>query len=145
MTRIRTRSVTGGVEPRTYKSLVEEIKEIDRAIFECRRELARDKVQTSDKSFPYTQHGKTIEGINLTRLRRLEIQRKRAEIRKMEIEDFVSGIEDVESRRIVRLRCIDGLPWRVIGRRVHMDYSAARKKYNKIMGEVNLPQMPQNP
>ena len=63
----------------------------------------------------------------------------------MEIEDFVSGIEDVESRRIVRLRCIDGLPWRVIGRRVHMDYSAARKKYNKIMGEVNLPQMPQNP
>lgn len=93
MTRIRTRSVTGGIEPRTYKSLVEEIKEIDRAIFECRRELARDKVQTSDKSFPYTQHGKTIEGINLTRLRRLEIQRKRAEIRKMEIEDFVSGIE----------------------------------------------------
>lgn len=80
MTRIRTRSVTGGIEPRTYKSLVEEIKEIDRAIFECRRELARDKVQTSDKSFPYTQHGKTIEGINLTRLRRLEIQRKRAEI-----------------------------------------------------------------
>ena len=30
--RIQTRSVTGGIEPRTYKSLVEEIKEIDRAI-----------------------------------------------------------------------------------------------------------------
>ena len=71
--RIQTRSVTGGIEPRTYKSLVEEIKEIDRAIFECRRELARDKVQTSDKSFPYTKHGQTIEGINLTRLRRLEM------------------------------------------------------------------------
>ena len=73
------------------------------------------------------------------------MQRKRAEIRKMEIEDFVSGIEDTESRRIVRLRCIDGLPWRVIGRRVHMDYSAVRKKYNKIMEEANLPQMPQKP
>ena len=95
------------VDPSEYRDLTEEIKEIDRAIFECRKEIARDRVQTSDKSFPYTKHGQTIEGINLTRLRRLEIQKKRAEIRKMEIEDFVSGIEDIESRRIVRLRCID--------------------------------------
>ena len=132
-------------DPREYRSLTEEIRDINRAIFECKSELAKDKVQTSEKSFPYMQHGQTIEGINMTRLRRLELQKRWAEIRKMEIEDLVAGIEDIESRRIVRLRCMDGLSWRAIGRRVHMDYSAARKKYNKIMKKINLPQMPQNP
>ncbi len=112
-----------------YRDLGKEIKALDREIEKCKREITRDSVKMSDRHFPYTMHRQIIEGINSTRLKKLEMQKRIAELKRLEIEDIIMGIEDSKMRQIVRMRCMDGLSWQAIGYRTGYDPSWVRKKF----------------
>lgn len=57
---------------------------------------------------------------------------------KIKIEKYISEIEDMEIRLILRLRCINNMNWDDIGDEIGMDRRTASRKYNKYMKESKL-------
>ena len=76
-----------------------------------------------DMLVEYVEESKKLDDILNYSLRKL--QEKRAEI-----EEFICGIEDHETRLIVRLRCINNMDWVDIGAELSMSRTTASIKYS---------------
>lgn len=50
----------------------------------------------------------------------------------LKFEQFLAGIEDTETRLILRLRCINNMSWQEIGENIGMDRRTASRKFNKF-------------
>ena len=58
-------------------------------------------------------------------LKKLQIERKK-------MEEFLSSIEDVELRLIVRLRVVNNMKWEEIGAELGMERTTVSKKFYKF-------------
>ena len=89
-----------------YRSVVAEIRETEERIKE---NTVTDTVSGSDAEFPYTKHSMSVAGLekneynNMLMARRNKLQRQRRKV-----ERYVDGIEDSLTRRIFRMRYIEG-------------------------------------
>lgn len=84
-----------------------------------------------DKLTEFVERSKQLEDMLNYSLQRL--QKKR-----MEIEEFISEIEDNETRLLVRLRCINNMEWREIGEELGMERTTASKKFYKYLEEKEI-------
>ena len=70
-------------------------------------------------------------------LKRLKetLSRKSDELLEMlnDVEEYMDGIDDGEIRALIRYRYIDGMSWRDVGKAVHMNEDAARKKLERYL------------
>ncbi len=73
----------------------------------------------------YAEDMKTLEDMLHYNLKKLQIERKK-------IEKFLSSIEDVELRLIIRLRAVNNMSWEEIGAQLKMDRTTASKKFYKF-------------
>lgn len=65
--------------------------------------------------------------------KRISEQIRMIEAAKAEVEEFIMTISKPILRMIVEYRCIQNLTWKMIGRKVGYDASAARRKYMKFL------------
>lgn len=84
-----------------------------------------------DMLVEYVEESKRLDDILNYSLRTL--QKKRAEI-----EEFICGIEDNETRLIVRLRCINNMDWIDIGEELGMERTTVSKKFYKYLDEQGI-------
>ena len=84
-----------------------------------------------DMLVEYVEESKRLDDILNYSLRTL--QKKRAEI-----EEFIRGIKDNETRLIVRLRCINNMDWIDIGEELGMERTTASKKFYKYLDEQGI-------
>lgn len=84
-----------------------------------------------DMLVEYVEESKRLDDILNYSLRTL--QKKRTEI-----EEFICGIKDNETRLIVRLRCINNMEWREIGEELGMERTTASKKFYKYLEEKEI-------
>lgn len=125
-----------------YNSLIEEIQELEIEIrdlekLECKHE--KDKVKGSNPYFPYQARSFTIQGYNIQEEERINnriytkksilIERKtKCEELIIQIEVFISDIQDSLTRRVFRYKYFDNMSWRMIARRIgRHDESYPRK------------------
>ena len=84
-------------------------------------------------------HTSSNEGLDPIIIRREKLYRKYrdkvAEGQKtiLEIEAFLEGVKDPETRTIIRLKYIDGLTWEEVGEAVHMHRTTC---YRKVLCEL---------
>lgn len=117
-----------------YTSLIQEIKELEEDIDKIRSKetYVKDSVKGSNSYFPYQEMNYNIEGvigIDTTRKEKILTERKNnCEKLKLEIEEFISDIDDSLTRRVFRYRYIDCLGWYSIARKIgRHDESYPRK------------------
>ena len=119
-----------------YRSVVPEIRETEERIKE---NTVTDTVSGSDVEFPYTKHSMSVAGLekneynNALMSRRNKLQRQRRKV-----ERYVDGIEDSLTRRIFRMRYIEGEvrpSWQWIAFKVGAagDGSTERKKHDRFL------------
>lgn len=84
-----------------------------------------------DMLIEYAEKSKCLDDILNYSLRKL--QEKRAEI-----EEFICGIEDNETRLIVRLRCINSMDWIDIGTELGMDRRTASRKFYSYLEKEGI-------
>lgn len=61
---------------------------------------------------------------------------------KESMEQFIEAIPDAEIRLICRLRCMEGLPWEMIGRKMHMERTTVSKKIRRYLQSGNTERSP---
>lgn len=101
-----------------------------------------DTVIGSSTCFPYTQHVIKVTGIDIqgyekkvNRLKKLLTRRLEELMDKVEeINEFISSVEDSETRIILTLRYINNLSWQQIAFSIgESDESYPRRKHNKFL------------
>lgn len=106
-----------------YKCLCLEIKELENRLNNLKRQEVTDKVLSSASDFPYNQYELKIQGyeddkyIQKIRVRLLRRIRRCKKLR-LEIEEFIDGIEDSRTRLVFQLRYIEGKSWVYISRQL---------------------------
>ena len=56
----------------------------------------------------------------------------------LEIEDFIGGIDDSQLRRIFRMRYIDGMRFKDIGKKLYLDRSSISKKIDGYLKDSHI-------
>ena len=117
--------------------LKNEIKDLERRLYNNRNSTVADTVKGSSSSFPYTECHKTIRGVDYkkqmrdSRYRKMIISKKK-KIEKLlrQIEYDLNYIEDSEIRQIIRYKYFDNRSWITI---MHlMNYNSEDKARKKI-------------
>ncbi len=119
-----------------YQFLKKEIKELESKIE--KKEVVFDTVEMSNPYFPYEAKHKKIYGINsskLSKLHRVLVYRKnKCEKLRLDIEEFIDGIEDSRTRLVFQLRYFEGLSWKKISLKLgSADESYSRKIHNRFI------------
>lgn len=78
--------------------------------------------EPKDIMLNYAENKKTIEDMLNYSLRKLQIKRAK-------IEEFLSQVEDAETRLIMRLRCINNMRWEDIGEELGMSRTTVSRKF----------------
>lgn len=122
-----------------YKCLCLEIKELENRLNNLKRQEVSDKVIASASDFPYNQYELKIQGyendkyIGKIRVRFIRRIRKCKKLR-LEIEEFIEGIEDSRIRLIFELRYIHGKSWVYISKKLgSSDGTYARKSHDRYI------------
>lgn len=102
-----------------YRALKNEIRNLERRIsdMQTKRISSCDIVKMSSPEFPFTEHSSKVIGhaIDKTTLQKVvgiykdRIEKAMAML--LEVETFISSVEDSEMRELLRLRYVEGLPW----------------------------------
>lgn len=125
-----------------YRSLCLEIEELEKRIEKLKTREVSDKVLTSKDEFPYNQYELKIQGYEddkyikkiKTRLIRRIIRCKNL---RLEIEEFIDGIEDSRTRLVFQLRYIEGKSWVYISRQLgSSNESYARMIHNRAIIQI---------
>ena len=115
---------------RQYKSLKKEMEKLDNDInklYDKRLDIptVKGKVMGSCKEFPYIQTHMTVEmqepkatDLLSRRIRIKEQRKKEAEQQALEIEQFISGIQDSTDRQIFEMLFLDGKKQREVANAV---------------------------
>ena len=120
---------------REYQYLKREIKSLQKRIEHLNSTLT-DRVRASNSEFPYQEIHIRIEGEDPRESNLELILQKRLDEcvdKVIEIERFISSIEDSRIRMIFQRRYVDGWSWQKISRSMgSMDESYARKIHNRF-------------
>lgn len=92
-----------------YRSICDEILELKVTIKE---NTEHSTVRGSDEEFPYLSHSMQVSGVqSTTDNQNALIKVRKLEMKKQEIENFIDNIEDSLTRRIFRMKFIEGKNW----------------------------------
>lgn len=95
-----------------YRSICAEILELKKSIND---NTMHDTVRGSDSEFPFLSHPMQVTGVRATEdNQKTLVAVRKLEMKKREIENFIDNIEDSLTRRIFRLRFIEGMNWKQI-------------------------------
>ena len=128
-----------------YKAIKNEIVDLNRRIAEVKEAeiVPFGTVKGSSKYFPYTPQTFKVAGIDPADatqrqekvselLRQREIQRDELLKKQIEIEKYITGIQDSTTRTIFRLYYIDGLNQWQIAKKIGYDQSVVSRKIKAI-------------
>lgn len=119
-----------------YRYLKREIKSLQKRIEHLNSTLT-DRVRASNSEFPYQEIHIQIEGEDPRKSSLELILQKRLDAcvdKVIEIECFISSIEDSRTRMIFQRRYVDGWSWAKISRSLgSMDESYARKIHERYI------------
>ena len=102
-----------------YRSLCDEILDIETSI---RKNTEHSTVRGSDAEFPYLSHPMQVSGLqDTTDNQNTLIRVRKLKLKKQEIENFIDNIEDSLTRRIFRLRFVEGKNWVQVAVRIGGD------------------------
>lgn len=97
-----------------------------------------DKVQASQDEFPFVEIHIPVkakpprEAAQINHLIHLQEKRKAETLRSLiEIENYISSIEDSEDRQIFTMIFIDGMTYREVGEELHLDFTTVAKRITK--------------
>lgn len=76
----------------------------------------------------YADDKETLQDMLVYSLKKLQLERKKAEV-------FLNTIEDAEIRLIIRLRVINNMTWEEIGAELRMERTTVSKKFRKFFKE----------
>lgn len=122
-----------------YLVLRKEIDDLSEKIKKAKDTTVTDIVKASNPEFPYQEIHKEIQGISYSKhkkklykvLKSRLIQAKKA---KVEIEEYISSIDDSYVRYIFEKRYIDGWSWQKISRELgSSNESYARMIHNRYL------------
>lgn len=125
-----------------YKCLCLEIKELENRLNNLKRQEVSDKVLASASDFPYNQYELKINGYEddkyIEKIRARLIRRiRRCKKLRLEIEEFIEGIEDSRIRLIFELRYIQGKSWVYISNKLgSSNESYARKSHDRYLNNT---------
>lgn len=136
-----------------YRALVVEVRNLEQRISDMQTQKVSscDIVKMSSPEFPFTEHSSKVIGhaIDKTTLQKVvDIYKGRLEkamAMLLEVETFISSVEDSEMRELLRLRYVEGLPWWKIPMRLEMagDGSWQRRLvYGFLQNFENCPESP---
>lgn len=134
------------------KHLQKEIRQLERQIKQLRNtriqrgHMVADTVQASSRHFPYTQYCLSIkswaEGDDIPAKNRF-IQELEGQLKAkktscweelLKINTWINNLPDSETRQIMRMRYIEGLSLKEIGKETDYELSTIGKKIKKIVG-----------
>ncbi|MCM1194133.1 MAG: hypothetical protein NC389_17135 [Acetatifactor muris] len=120
-----------------YRSMQEEIQELKGRIqnlLEGDTMIDNSVINDYRSGYPVPQ---AVVGVDWEKIGRLRKQytNRIAKLQKecSQVEEYIEGIEDSMTRRIFRMRFIDGLSQRQISRAVHFDKSTIGRKIDKFL------------
>lgn len=122
-----------------YRYLLIEIKELENKIKNYEGKIVTDKVQSSQREFPYTQYELKIQGVEdslyIKKLReKLFYRIEKCKKLKVDIENFINNIEDSRTRLVFQLRYVEGRSWVYISRQLgSSNESYARMIHNRCL------------
>lgn len=122
-----------------YRYLLIEIKELENKIKNYEGKIVTDKVQSSQREFPYTQYELKIQGVEdslyIKKLReKLFCRIEKCKKLKVDIENFINNIEDSRTRLVFQLRYVEGKSWVYISRQLgSSNESYARMIHNRFL------------
>lgn len=122
-----------------YRYLLIEIKELENKIKNYEGKIVTDKVQSSQREFPYTQYELKIQGVEdslyIKKLReKLFYRIEKCKKLKVDIENFINNIEDSRTRLVFQLRYVEGRSWVYISRQLgSSNESYARMIHNRFL------------
>lgn len=122
-----------------YQFLLKEIHELKRKKNEIKNDMVMDTVKSSNAEFPYQEMTISISGAPSYDFRKkldcvINHRLERADRMRMEIEEFISTIEDSRIRLIFEKRYIYGWSWQKISRFMgSADESYARKIHERYL------------
>lgn len=124
-----------------YRYLKREIKSLQKRIDNLNSTLT-DRVRASNSEFPYQEIHIRIEGEDPRKSNLELILQKRLDAcvdKVIEIERFISSIEDSRTRMIFQRRYVDGWTWVKISIMLgSSDEAYARKIHNRYLNERNI-------
>lgn len=125
-----------------YRYLLIEIKELENKIKNYEGKIVTDKVQSSQRGFPYTQYELKIQGVEdslyIKKLReKLFYRIEKCKKLKVDIENFINNIEDSRTRLVFQLRYVEGRSWVYISRQLgSSNESYARMIHNRAIIQI---------
>lgn len=124
-----------------YRYLKREIKSLQERI-KLLKPTVSDTVRASNTEFPYQEIHIQIEGEDPRKSSLELILQKRLDecvVKVIEIERFISSIEDSRTRMIFQRRYVDGWTWiRISIMLGSSDEAYARKIHNRYLSERNI-------
>lgn len=130
-------------ELQQYVDLKTEIKELQEELDNLNRKgLVVDKVQASNREYPYQPISTTITGIaedKRTGKRKLQIRMllddriQQSYDLMVKIMQYINDTPDAQLRRIMRLRYIEGLTWEKTAQLVGCERTTAQKKVKRYV------------
>lgn len=117
-----------------YRSLCLEIKELENKLNNLKVQKVSDVVIASASEFPYNQYELKIFGLEddkyIEKIRTRLIRKiRRCKKLRLEIEDFIEGIEDSRTRLIFQLRYLEGKSWGYISRKL----GSSNESYSRMI------------
>ena len=95
-----------------------------------------DRVQSSEKEYPYLSRKVTIKGIDTKRVMRLRWRRAYLKRKRTEIETFLCGLDDSYMQKVIWARYIDGDSWVEIADQMSVTFESIKKASNRYLKKV---------
>lgn len=137
-----------------YRLLEQQIQALEQQISELENRAAQYEhatVKGSNPEFPYQPVTFHSQGYNIRydekkrdriwKLKgKLTIQKAEAEKQRIEIMEWIADIQDTTARLIFTYKYIDGLTYRQIGRKLHIDQSNVCRKIDNYFKSQQIQQ-----
>lgn len=125
-----------------YLFLKKEIDDLNFQISKCQDIVVTDITTGSNREFPYQEIHVPITGVVESKQKRklykiLNKRLQKARDIRLEIEDFISGIDDSLTRYIFEKRYVDGWDWKRISKECGSKHeSYARKVHDRYLKDT---------
>lgn len=97
------------------------------------KEIASLKMQLADKKNQATGCSKDKRSRVLELEKKLKHQMEECEAQKLEVEEFITDIEDVTTRMIFRYLYLENLTQKEVERKIHLDQSVISKRVTRYL------------
>lgn len=133
-----------------YGQILGEIKDIENKLADLCAESATeqfDAVQGSSKEIPYQKHSVSLHGFMQSRQTQVQTEELQPvydkKLRQLyqaqaDVEMALDGVNDVQLRRIIRMKCLDEMEWRDISIKIGGDATeeSVKKKYQRFLKKL---------